>query len=416
MHRIRKIQRAHVVHGSYRDEILRFIFLLILIFIIAIAPLNKTKADEYLEGPVDINDFEIEDCSISLQQVPIIDAVAAIVMDAETGRVLFEKNAYSKRPIASTTKIMTGIIAIEMGNFDDEVTISKNASRIWGSVIDLQQDEKLTLEELLYGLMISSGNDAAIAIAEHIGGTLENFLEMMNKKARLIGARNTNFKSPHGLDIEGHYSTAYDLALITRYALGNPIFSKIVATKQVAIPRRNLYNTNEMLEMYQGANGVKTGYTGKAGRCLVTSATRDGKKLISVVLNCPSRYKRAESSRKILDYAFNNYTKYTLLEPGEIFGYLPVVKGMDISVPIGTVDKIVYPLTEEEFKRLEKKIWLYESFNAPVFAGIEAGYIKFMLDGKVIAESKLKTWNDIARKDFRYYLDEIIKHWLKLGS
>lgn len=248
-----------------RELLMQLIFILILIFILTTIPTKKTRADEYLDGPadMDINDFETEDCAVSLESIPIIDAAAAIVMDTETGRVLFEKNAYSRRPIASTTKIMTGILAIEMGDLNDEVTVSKGASRIWGSVIDLQQGEKLKLGELLYGLMLSSGNDAAIAIAEHIGGTLENFLEMMNKKARLIGARNTNFKSPHGLDMEGHYSTAYDIALITRYALENPIFSKIVATKQAVIPKRNLYNTNEMLEMYHGADGVKTGYTGK---------------------------------------------------------------------------------------------------------------------------------------------------------
>lgn len=132
-----------------------------------------------------------------------------------------------------------------------------------------------------------------------------------------------------------------------------------------------------------------------------------------MVLNCSSRYIRALSSKKILDYAFSNYERYTLLEPGEIIGYLPIVKGKNESVPIGTIDKIEYLLTEEEFKKVEKKIWLYESLNAPIYAGMDAGYIKFMLDGKVIAESKLKIWNDIARKDFKYYLDEIIKNLLK---
>ncbi|NLC67375.1 MAG: D-alanyl-D-alanine carboxypeptidase, partial [Clostridiaceae bacterium] len=185
--------------------------------------------DDYPEGKADfdLNDGEyIDECnidssvddiidcsiesSIDMPKPPVINAAAAIVMDRDTGRILYEKNAHKKLPIASTTKIMTGIIAIEKGNLDDTVTVSKRARQIWGSVIGLYQGEKIKLRELLYGLMLNSGNDAAIAIAEHIGGTVENFLEMMNEKARLIGARNTNFKSPHGLDMDGHYSTAYD--------------------------------------------------------------------------------------------------------------------------------------------------------------------------------------------------------------
>jgi len=358
---------------------------------------------------------------ISAAGSPInINASSAIVMDMETGRVLFEKNAYVKRPIASTTKIMTAILAIENGNLDDEVTVSERACQIWGSDIGLKPGEKLKLRDLLYGLMLNSGNDAAIAIAEHIGGSLENFLDMMNEKARLIGAKNSSFKSPHGLDMEGHYSTAYDLALITRYALANPVFSEIVSTKTASIPGRNLYNTNEMLGLYPGADGVKTGYTGQAGRCLVTSATRNGWRIISVVLNCPTKSARTQNSIKILDYAFNNYKMYTLTEAGETVGYLPVNKGIEESVPIVTTDKIVYPLTQEEAKRVKTKILLLDDIDAPVFGGVDAGYVIFTLDGKVIAETKLKVSKDVAKKDFNYYfqktIDEVRKFFKSLFS
>lgn len=358
---------------------------------------------------------------ISAAGSPInINASSAIVMDMETGRVLFEKNAYVKRPIASTTKIMTAILAIENGNLDDEVTVSERACQMWGSDIGLKPGEKLKLRDLLYGLMLNSGNDAAIAIAEHIGGSLENFLDMMNEKARLIGAKNSSFKSPHGLDMEGHYSTAYDLALITRYALANPVFSEIVSTKTASIPGRNLYNTNEMLGLYPGADGVKTGYTGQAGRCLVTSATRNGWRIISVVLNCPTKSARTQSSIKILDYAFNNYKMYTLTEAGETVGYLPVNKGIEESVPIVTTDKIVYPLTQEEAKRVKTKILLLDDIDAPVFGGVDAGYVIFTLDGKVIAETKLKVSKDVAKKDFNYYfqktIDEVRKFFKSLFS
>ncbi|HOJ09671.1 MAG TPA: D-alanyl-D-alanine carboxypeptidase family protein [Clostridiales bacterium] len=372
-------------------------------------------ADEYCQDTIQSNIFETEDCTTPAEQPPVINALSAVVMDLDTGRVLFEKNAYKRMPMASTTKIMTAIVAIENGNLDDEVTVSKLASGIWGSVIDLYEGEKIKHQDLLYGLMLSSGNDAAIAIAEHVGGSLENFLEMMNQKARLIGARNTSFKSPHGLDKEGHYSTAYDLAIMTAYALNNPVFSKIVGTKSITIGgNRSFYNTNEMLDMYPGTNGVKTGYTGQAGRCLVTSVNRDGRRLVSVVLNCPSRSVRAISSKKILDYAFNNYTNYTLQEAGEIIASLPVVKGLEDSVKVGTAEKVVLPLRHDELERLEKKVLLHESLEAPVYAGMDVGQIKFMLDEKVLAECVLKTWADVQRKDFRYYIELIIKQWLKL--
>ena len=228
-----------------------------------------------------------------------INARSAIVMDFESGRVLFEKNAYQKRPMASTTKVMTAIVALENGNLDDHVTVSRNAASIHGSLMHLGAGETLTLRELMYGLLLCSGNDAAIAIAEHIGGSVDGFLEMMNNKAKEIGAINTNFTSPHGLDGVGHYSTAYDMALITRYALKIPVFNEIVKTTSIQIGNRYLHNTNEMLTSYQGADGVKTGYTGKAGRCLITSATRDGRRFISVVLFCDSRAQRALSSKNI---------------------------------------------------------------------------------------------------------------------
>ena len=229
---------------------------------------------------------------------PVINAQSAIVMDFDTGRVIFEKNAYQRRPMASTTKVMTAIIALENGNLDDIVTISRNATSIHGSLMHLHTGEKLPLRDLMYGLLLCSGNDASIAIAEHVGGSVEGFLEMMNNKAKEIGANNTHFTSPHGLDDVGHHSTAYDMALITKYALNIPVFNEIVKTKSIQVGNRYLNNSNEMLTSYEGADGVKTGYTGRAGRCLITSATRDGRRFISVVLFCDSRSQRALSSKK----------------------------------------------------------------------------------------------------------------------
>jgi D-alanyl-D-alanine carboxypeptidase (penicillin-binding protein 5/6) len=344
-------------------------------------------------------------------KMPVIDAASAIVMDSVTGRVLFEKNAYTKRPMASTTKIMTAIIALEHGNLEDVVTVSKRAASVGGSVINLKAGEKLKLIELLYGLMMKSGNDAAIAIAEHVGGSYDNFIAMMNKKAALLGAKNTQFKTPHGLDANGHYSTAYDMAVITRYAIKNPTFSRIVSTKSRQIPSRGLYNTNEMLGLYPGADGVKTGYTGLAGRCLVTSATRDNWRIISVVLGCSSRTKRAQSSKSILDYAFANYKLHTLLKKGEQIGTLPVIKGIKGTVSVNATEGITFPLREDELKSIQKRVNMPDSISAPVYAGEDIGSIEYVLKGEVIAEVPLKVWNDVRRKDVIDYLKDILKAW-----
>ncbi|HHV96509.1 MAG TPA: D-alanyl-D-alanine carboxypeptidase [Clostridiaceae bacterium] len=347
-------------------------------------------------------------------EVPVINAAAAIVMDMESGRILYEKNAYRRMPIASTTKIMTAILAIELGNLEDIVTVSKRASSIGGSVINLRTGEEIKLKDLLYGLMLRSGNDAAIAIAEHIGGSVENFVEMMNYKAKLLGARNTNFVTPHGLDREGHYSTAYDLAVITRYALQNPVFSQIVGTKNIIAGSRNLYNTNEMLDLYPGADGVKTGYTGQAGRCLVTSATRNGQRYISVVLNCPTRALRAQSSKKILDYAFSNYKPYTLLNAGEKIARVSIIKGIEDMVSVEAVNDIFIPLSKDEYERIQKKVIIPEYLEAPVYAGITVGEVQFFLDGKLLAHSELKTSADVYVKDYKYYIKIIIEEWMNM--
>lgn len=346
---------------------------------------------------------------------PRIEAAAAVVIDMKSGRALYEKNAYSIRSIASTTKIMTAILAIENGNLEDKVKVSKRAASIRGSTIKLKVGEELTLKELLYGLMLRSGNDAAIAIAEHIGGSVEEFAQMMNDKAQELGLKNTQFKTPHGLDAPGHYSTAYELAQIARYALNNPTFSKIVATQSTSIPGRNLNTTNEMLGVYPGADGVKTGYTGQAGRCLVTSATRNNMRIVSVVLNCASRSIRAKSSRAILDYAFNNYELCNLLDPEENMGNLPVLKGKLREVPIVPVKGLEMALTEEEKNSLKVEFYLYnDKLTAPVYSYDIVGYICFLANGKAIAQVDLKTNACVERKLFFDYYKDVVDIWYKL--
>lgn len=256
-----------------------------------------------------------------------LSAQSAVLIDAHNGRVLIAQNAYKKLGMASTTKIMTALVAIENGNLDDIVTVSAKAAGTEGSSMYLKSGEKISLRDLLYGLMLNSGNDAAIAIAEHIGGSIENFAGMMNEKARSLGLSNTSFTNPHGLDNENHYTTAYDLAQITRNALSNPEFSEIVSTKIKTVGSdgdqlRTLCNHNKMLSIYEGADGVKTGFTKKTGRCLVSSATRDCLRLVAVTLNASDDW---NDHKYMLDYGFSNYRWRSPVKVGDYMKTVPVL-------------------------------------------------------------------------------------------
>lgn len=239
--------------------------------------------------------------------LPEVTARSAIVMEADTGKIIYQRNAHELRYPASTTKMMTLIVALENADLDEVVTTSENAYGAEGSTMWLEVGERLTMEQMLYGIMLVSGNDATIAVAEHIAGSVPRFANMMTNKAHDIGATDTYFKNPNGLPDPEHYSTAYDLALIAAYGYKNPMFVKIVSTKEKFVPwsindyDRTLTNENQMLWLYDGANGVKTGYTDAAGRCLVSAAKRDGVQLIVVVLDALYMW---NDSIALLDYGF----------------------------------------------------------------------------------------------------------------
>lgn len=243
-----------------------------------------------------------------------VNARCAIALDKETGTVLYEQNAYEIVPMASTTKILTALIAIEQGKLDKKVTISKKASSIRGSTVGYKEKEQITLRELIYGLMFKSGNDAAIAIAEELGKSTEGFAEIMNHYARGIGLLDSHFESPHGLDSSQHYSSAYDLAYLTAKGMDYELFREIVGSKQISKEKynftRDYNNINKILWRIPGANGVKTGYTGQAGKCLVSSINSNGKDIIIVVLNCPDRWNVTDEIYKhVLEkVAFGNWT------------------------------------------------------------------------------------------------------------
>lgn len=227
-----------------------------------------------------------------------VNARNAIALDRSTGEVLFEQNAYELVPMASTTKIITALITIERGNLDEKLTVSKNAASIRGSKVGYKAGEEITIRELLYGLMYKSGNDAAITLAEGIGGSIEEFAEIMNHYAVGIGILDSHFQTPHGLDSADHYSSAYDLAILTAKGMEYDMFREVVGTKEIKKSQygftRDYNNINKILWRIPGANGVKTGYTGQAGKCLVSSVNHNGKDIIIVVLNCTDRWNQTE--------------------------------------------------------------------------------------------------------------------------
>ncbi|WP_339324287.1 D-alanyl-D-alanine carboxypeptidase family protein [Paenibacillus sp. FSL W8-0194] len=306
-------------------------------------------------------------------------AQAAALMDVTSGRLLYSSHGDDELRIASLTKIMTAIVAIEHGDFNKPVKVSQKAYGKEGSSIYLKLGEEMTLENMLYGLMLRSGNDAATAIAEHVGGSEEGFVHLMNEKARELGLTHSHFANPSGLDADGHYSSANDMAKLTAYALHNPLFKNIVKTQVKKAPNPNESwdyrwdNKNKMLRLYEGADGVKTGYTKKAFRCLVSSATRNGQQLVAVTLNDGDDW---NDHGKMLDYGFKYFPLSQLMEKGES------VQGYDLVV----ANTFKYPFAEGEQERLEKKLVLHspaKEGRADLSFGLR-GEIRMVLDGKLI--------------------------------
>ncbi|MFU0799910.1 MAG: D-alanyl-D-alanine carboxypeptidase [Xylanivirga thermophila] len=349
---------------------------------------------------------------------PEIAAKGAVLMEVESGRILYEKNARKKMPMASTTKIMTAILAIENGSMDDIVTVSDKAYGVEGSSIYLDRGEKICLENLLYGLMLRSGNDAAVAIAEHIGGSLENFVDMMNKKAIELGAKDTHFVNPHGLHDDLHYTTAYDLALISTYAMKNPIFRTIVSTKYKKIPWENhewdrvLQNKNKILWDYEGGNGIKTGYTKKSRRCLVSSALRSNMQLVCVVLDCQPWF---EDSMAIMDYCFDTFKPYTVFSSEQLLKQIHVEDGFEKEVGAVIKDDIILPVKEGEEENIKIKFDLPDAIKAPVKAGDQIGNVAVSLADEVSIIRPLYADSDVMENTFISNIKRIFMKWITNG-
>ncbi|MBP1155213.1 MULTISPECIES: D-alanyl-D-alanine carboxypeptidase family protein [unclassified Paenibacillus] len=308
-------------------------------------------------------------------------AEGAALIDVASGRLLYSVKGDKRMRIASLTKIMTAIVAIEHGKLTDMAKVSKNAFGTEGSSIYLKLDEEMNLKDLLYGLMLRSGNDAAMTIAEHVGGSVEGFAYLMNQKAQMLGMTDSSFKNPSGLDADGHYSTANDMAKLTAYALKNPVFQEVVKTKVKKVPNPHeswdysWVNKNKMLSLYDGADGVKTGYTKLAKRCLVSSATRDGQQLAVVTLNDPNDW---IDHARLLDYGFKHYPLVSLIHSGD------AVLGTDFAAG----GSFSYPAEEAERGKFSRQMIMNDASSTAYRLG-EAGRLQFQLDGKPIGSVPL---------------------------
>ncbi len=318
-------------------------------------------------------------CSVSA-----ISADKAIVMDGQTGQVLYEKKADDQALIASTTKIMTALVICEQCNVLDRMEIPKEAVGIEGSSMYLQEGEVLTIQELLYGLMLRSGNDAATALAIYCGGTVEGFAELMNDKAHKLGLQDTHFVNPHGLDAPGHYSTARDLAVLSAYAMENPIFARTVSAKTVTIGARSLRNHNKLLWTVEGADGVKTGFTKAAGRLLVSSVSRDGRRLIAVTINAPDDW---NDHKSLLNSCFEAYSPITLVEKNSVVGTMAVAGGAAGYVELIADSSFPFSLRKGEAWHLElpEPGFVY----APVVCGQSAGFAHIFVEDQPVGRIPL---------------------------
>ena len=312
-------------------------------------------------------------------------ASCAILMDADSGRILYAQNIHEERLIASITKLMTALVGVEQtDDLEQVVTILPEWLGSEGSSIYLQANEKITMKGLLYGLLLQSGNDAAMAIACHVAGDMESFVALMNRRAEELGMTHTSFANPSGLNAENHYSSAYDMALLACACLKNEVVAEICSTQSATVGNRTFYNHNKLLHRYEGCVGMKTGYTELAGRTLVSAATRNGQTLVCVTLNDSNDWNDHEA---LLDYGFETYPAKVLCSEGEGFGSVPVKGSLIPALEAIAARKISYPLQVGE--KVEFKIELTQSVQAPVQTESVVGTVVWTLNGEVIAQTEL---------------------------
>lgn len=379
--------------------------------------------NETIDVSTELNSFT--DTSAETIKEPDVNSRACVVIDRKTNSVLFGKNENTKKKMASTTKIMTATIIIEKCNLSDTIEISKKAAGTGGSRLGLKTGDKITVLDLLYGLMLRSGNDAAVALAEYAGGDINGFAELMNAKALELGLANTHFETPHGLDSNEHYTTAYELAILSNYALNNPTFAKIVGTKNYTITinssPKDLSNTNELLGNMQGVYGIKTGFTNGANRCLVTACKRNNIDIICVVLGADTKKFRTIDSIKLINYVFNNFVVYDLESfvnknfedwKKDNLNTFIINKGLsqDVLLNIENLYISKVPIRKDLINSFEMKVECQKYFKAPVKGNSSIGNIVISTSGKEIAKCNISIMNNIDKKNSSYYFIYLLKN------
>ena len=363
---------------------------------------------------------------------PTINSRSAIVLDRSSGSILYGKAENEKRKMASTTKIMTAIIVIENSNLDNIVTVSSKSAGTGGSRLGLHTDDRISIKDLLYGLLLCSGNDAAVTLAETVGGSIEGFADLMNKKAIDLGLVSTHFVTPHGLDNDNHYTTAYELALITNYALKNPTFCNFVRTKNYTVLINNspksLSNTNELLGNLDGVYGVKTGFTNGANRCLVTSIKRGNLDIICIVLGADTKKDRTKDSIALIEYVFKNFKIIDIQEKiTNEFSNWKICNSSSFNINKGISNNIDVVLEDLPYKFLpinsnhqdDISIYIYcnTNFQAPLPAHSNIGHLAVNLDHQTVLTLNIYNSDEITKKaSMNFYKDMFLKYTYYLES
>lgn len=405
------------------QSLFKKIFLSMLCFMIFIN-FSLSFADDIEDNDLNDNNI-IEASSLDIQELNI-NARSCIVLDRLSKTILYGKNEFNKVKMASTTKIMTATIIIENCNLNKTVEISKKAAGTGGSRLGLKTGDKITIKDLLYGLMLCSGNDAAVALAENCSGSIDEFSNLMNKKAKELGLNNSHFESPHGLDSDNHYTTAYELAILSDYALQNKTFLNIVGTQKFTVTingyPKTISNTNELLGNLLGVYGIKTGFTNGANRCLVTACKRNDMDIICVVLGCDTKKFRTQDSIKLLEYAYKNFEYVNISEKiNKEFEKWKIENIKNFCINKGTTNNIdlkysdllnpIIPIRKSEIESLNVNISSNYYLNAPIKENTVIGKVTVTVNNVEILSLEILNNNSIEKKNFINYFTEILKNY-----
>ena len=370
---------------------------------------------------------ELIETSSDISKLPTINSRAAIIIDRKSKTILYGKSEKEKRKMASTTKIMTATIVLENSNLNDIVEVSKKSAGTGGSRLGLKTGDKITVHDLLYGLMLCSGNDAAVALAEHVGGSVEGFADLMNKKAQELNLTNTHFVTPHGLDNDDHYTTAYELALLTDYALKNKVFAQIVNTKNYTVTingnSKNLSNTNELLGSLNGVYGVKTGFTNGANRCLVTACKRNDLDIICIVLGADTKKFRTQDSIKLIEYTFNNYQNINIKRiidskfenwKSKNLSKFTIKKGISnkIELSLSNIENETIPIRNDEVNAINIEINCDKELEAPLKENKKIGELIVNINNKKVINLDIMNTINIKKKNPLNYFKYISLNYI----